>query len=202
MKFEELSEIWNSNDQKLETSIQINRELVKQLGMKKVKSHLFEIKGSAIFEIVVEFIFAVSLMGFMVSHFTDIRFFIPAAILFLFTMFSLIIEIVKLTLFLSLDANVSVVESQKKLNSLKFYEMLDINSLYVIIPFFSVPFLIVFAKFLFNIDLYEFDLFKLSLSLIFGGFVIAVILVFFLKKLGATKKLDESIDFLDELKAE
>jgi len=202
MKFEELSEIWNSNDQKLETSIRINRDLVKELGLNKIKSNLFEIKGSAIFEIVVEAFFAVILIGFMVSNYTEIRFFIPAAILFLFTLFSLIIEIVKLSLFLSLDANVSVVESQKKLNSLKYYEMLDINSLYVIIPFFSVPFLIVFAKLFFNVDLYEFDLLKLSLSLIFGGFVVAVILVYFLKKFGTNKKLNESLDFLDELKEE
>lgn len=202
MKFEELSQIWNSTNQELETSIRINRELVKQLGLKKIKSNLFEIKWTAIFEIVTEFILAVILIGFIIGHFAEVGFVIPAVVLFLFTLFSLIIEIVKLSLFLRLDSNASVVESQKKLAGLKFYETLDTNSLYIIIPFFSVPFLIVFARLFFNLNLYEFDVLKWGLYLIFGGFVIAVVLVYFLKKSGANKKLNQSIDFLNELKEE
>ena len=180
MQFEELSEIWNSPNMELEKSVQINRKLVKQLGMNKVKSHLFEIKWSAIFEIVTQFIFAVILIGFTINHFAEMQFFIPAGLLLVFTLFSLIVEIVKLYLFLSLDSGASVLESQTKLSRLKYFEMLDINSLYVIVPLFSVPFLIVFAKLLFNVDLYEFDLTTLFLYSFFGGLVVAAILVYFL----------------------
>ena len=201
MQFEELSKIWNSPNMELEKSVQINRKLVKQLGMNKVKSHLFEIKWSAIFEIVTQFIFAVILIGFTINHFAEMQFFIPAGLLLVFTLFSLIVEIVKLYLFLSLDSGASVLESQTKLSRLKYFEMLDINSLYVIVPLFSVPFLIVFAKLLFNVDLYEFDLTKLFLYSFFGGLVVAAILVYFLKKYQG-KNLDESISFLNELKDE
>lgn len=200
MQFEELTQIWNSTDMKLDKSLQINRELIRELGLRKIKSNLFEIKWTAIFEIVTEFILAVILVGFIIGHFAEVKFVFPAVILFLFTMFSLIVEIVKLSLFLRLDSNASVVESQKKLSGLKFYEMLDINSLYVIVPFFSAPFMIVFAKLLFNLNLYEFDVLKLTLYSIIGGFVVAAIIVYFLKKSGANKKLNESIDFLNELK--
>lgn len=198
MKFEELTEIWNSPDMELEKSVQINRQLVKQLGMKKVKSHLFEIKWSAIFEIVTQFVFAVILIGFMVNHFAQLWFYIPATILLGFTLFSLIVEIIKLSLFLTLDSGSAVVESQKKLSRLKYFEMLDINSLYVIVPLFPVPFLIVFAKLLFGYDLYQFDVMKLFLYSLLGGLLVAVIIVYFLKKFRG-KNLDESISFLEGL---
>lgn len=202
MKFEELTEIWNSTDQNLEKSVQINHELVKELGLRKVKSHLSEIKWTAIFEIVTEFILAVILIEFIAGHLSEIRFVIPAVVLLIFTLFSLIVEIIKLSLFLRIDSNSSVVESQKKLIGLKFYEMLDINSLFVIVPFFSAPFLIVFARLLFDLNLYEFDVLKLTLYTITGGFFVALIIVYFLKKSGASKKLNESIGFLNELKEE
>lgn len=202
MKFEELTEIWNSTDQNLEKSVQINHELVKELGLRKVKSHLSEIKWTAIFEIVTEFILAVILIEFIAGHLSEIRFVIPAVVLLIFTLFSLIVEVIKLSLFLRIDSNSSVVESQKKLIGLKFYEMLDINSLFVIVPFFSAPFLIVFARLLFDLNLYEFDVLKLTLYTITGGFFVALIIVYFLKKSGASKKLNESIGFLNELKEE
>lgn len=199
MKFEELTEIWNSANIELEKSVQINRELVKQLGLKKIKSNLFEIKWTAIFEIITQFIFTVFIMGFIINHLSELQFLIPAAILFVFSLFSMIVEIIKLKLFVTIDSSATVVESQKKLTGLKYFEKLDINSLYIIIPFFSAPFLIVFAKAFLNLNLYDYDWITYGIYSVFVGFIVAIIIVYFLNKSGV-KKLDDSIYFLNELK--
>ncbi len=44
MDFEQLSGIWNSQNIELEKSLLINRELVKYIGLAKVKSNLRDIK--------------------------------------------------------------------------------------------------------------------------------------------------------------
>jgi len=199
MQFEELSGLWNSTNTELEKSVRINRELVKQLGFSKVKSHLFEIKWTAFFEIFVEAIFTIFLIGFVINHISEFRFLFPAVVLFVFSSFSLMIEIYKLKLLLTIDSKFSVLEVQRKVSRLRTLEIFDTYSLYVLIPFYSVPFLIVIAKAFLNLSLYEFGIMDWFIYSVIGGLVIAIIIVFFLRKLGI-KKLDETIDFLDELK--
>lgn len=199
MQFEELSGIWNSTDIELERSVQINKELVKQLGFTKVKSHLFEIKGSAIFEIIVEAIFSIFLVSFVVDYISDPQFLLPAVVLLIFSLFSLIIEIFKLKLFLTIDSSATVFGAQKKLSKLKYLEFLDIYSLYIIVPLYLVPFLIVIAKAFLNLDLYDLGIMDWLNYSIFGGLMIAAILVYALRKF-RNRKLEESIAFLNELK--
>lgn len=199
MQFEELSGIWNSTDIELEKSVRINKELVKQLGFSKVKSHLYEIKWTAFLEIFVEAIFSVFLIGFVINHISDFRFLFPAVVLLVFSSFSLIIEIYKLKLFLTIDSKSSVMEAQRKVSRLRYLENFDIYSLYVLIPFYSVPFSIVIAKAFLNLSLYEYGIMDWFIYSVIAGLVIAAIIVYSLRKL-RSKKLDESIAFLNELK--
>ena len=92
MKFEELSGIWNSADMELEKSVKINKQLVKELGLAKVKSRLYEIKWTSIIEIGVNAIFLSFLTGFIFDHFSDFKFSIPAFILLVVTVVSLAIS--------------------------------------------------------------------------------------------------------------
>lgn len=197
MKFKELSGIWNSTDMELEQSVQINKELVKQIGLRKVKSRLYEIKWTGIFEIAVGFLFFNFLVNFIVAHFVEFKFFVPAVILLAITLSSLIFEIYRMRLFYTIDAKTAVIEAQKKLAQLKRLEILDIYSLIIIIPLFASPFLIVIAKAFLNIDLYmHFTNWLIQLSA--GSILIAAILIYILKRF-PNKNLQESIDFLKEL---
>lgn len=198
MKFEELASIWNSNDTALENSVKINRELVKEVGFSKVKSNLYEIKWTSIFGVVVGVLFFNFLLGFMVEHFSSPEFFFPALILWGITVFGLILAIYRLNLLYTLDARARVMEARKKLMRLQQLEIMDIYSLYVIIPLFSAPFMIVMAKAFLDLSLYTFDLTWL-IQFTLGSVVVAVILVFFLRKY-PSKNLRASIEFLDELK--
>jgi hypothetical protein len=198
MEYQELASIWNSTDLGLEQSVKINKDLVKRISLTKIKSRLFEIKGTAIFELIVESLFSIFLIGFIIDHVSEIIFSLPAGILLIITLFSLVIEIYKLKLYYSIDASSSVIEAQKKLTKLKKLEIQDIQSLYIIIPLFSAPFLIVTAKAFLNLSLYSFGTNWLIYHTL-GSFVVALIIVFFLKRY-PDKNLMDSIAFLDELK--
>lgn len=198
MKFKELTDIWNSTDMELEQSVQINKALVKQIVLSKVKSRLYEIKWTGIFEIAVGILFFNFLVSFIVAHFADFRFYIPALILLIITVSSLIFEIYRMRLFYTIDSKTAVIEAQKKLAQLKKLEIRDLHSLIIIIPLFSTPFLIVAAKAFLNMDLYALNT-NWLIQLSAGSILVAAVLIFILKKF-PNKKLQESIDFLKELK--
>ncbi|MDQ6845931.1 MAG: hypothetical protein M3Z92_16560 [Bacteroidota bacterium] len=198
MKFEELSGIWNSADLALDKSIQINKELVKNIGISKVRSGLYEIKLTAVIGIIAGIFFSIFLSGFFFNHVLDFKFSFPAFILLVIILFSLIIEMYKLILIYTLDSKSPVTEARKKLMRLKKLEILDTYSLCIIIPLFSAPFMIVIAKAFLHLNLYAFNT-NWLIYFTAGSIVIALILVFFLRKYPG-KNLAKSIAFLNELK--
>ena len=84
MEYQELITIWNSSNAELNTNVQINRKLIKEVGFKKIKSHLTEIKWSAFFELFIGFFWTRFLVGFLMDNFWDIKFCITAILLYVF----------------------------------------------------------------------------------------------------------------------
>lgn len=198
MRFEELSGIWNDADTTLEQHLKINRNLVKNIAIRKVRSGLYEIKFTAFIGIIAGIFFTMFLWRFMIKNYMQLRFFIPASILLLTTMFSLVTAIYRLILVYTLNPAATVIDSQQKLIRLQKLDIIDIYSLYFIIPIFTAPFLITAAKAFINLDLYKFNT-RWLIYLTAGSVIIAAILIFFLKKYPG-KKLAKSIAFLNELK--
>ena len=200
MEYQELITIWNSSNAELNTNVQVNRKLIKEVGFKKIKSHLTEIKWTAFFELLVGFFWTRFLVGFLIDNFWDIKFCATAILLLIFAIYSLVLNCYKLKLYFSVDTRFSVVETQKKIERLKNIQLFDIKSLYIIITLFSAPFVIVIAKAFLHIDLFALGILgKGLLYYTFGAFIIAVIVVFFLRKYPG-KSFQESIAFLNELK--
>jgi hypothetical protein len=200
MNFEELSQIWNETDMDLEERIAVDRNLVKEVGVSKIKSSLFEIKWEAIIEVVVGIFFLKFLANFTYEHFTEFKFSIPALILLNITLFGVLFEGFRLFLYYSLKADDPVAEVQKKLARLRYWEIIDVYSLLVIIPLFSAPFFIVIAKAFLHISLYDFNLTWLVHYTIGSGIV--AIILFVILRLFPNKKLTEAIEFMRELKEE
>ena len=198
MKFDELSNIWNSADLELEKTVTINKKLVMKVGLNKIKSRLFEIKWKAVIAIPINALFVFFLVDFISKNFSDIWLLASGLILLAITIFSLIFEIHRLNLYYTLDSKAAVLAAQKILTQLKKLEILDIYSLFIIIPLFSAPFLIVFTKAFLNLDLIAINSTWLMYQT-FGSIVVAAIIIFVLRKY-PNKKLSESIAFLNELK--
>lgn len=200
MKFEELSAIWHSNDLTLDRSIRINKKFVKNLGISKVAARHYEIKLTATIGIVTGILFAIFLFRFIFEYFTDLKFSVPAMILLVSTCFGLIIEFYNLLLVYTINPESTVEEARKKLIRLKKLEIMNVYSLYVVIPLFGAPFMIVMAKAFLHLDLYAFNTSWL-IYFTAGSIIIAVILIYFLRKLSG-KKLSQSISFLNGLRDE
>ena len=198
MKFEELSNIWNSADLELEKTVTINKKLVMKVGLNKIKSRLFEIKWKAVIAIPINALFVIFLVDFISKNFSDIWHLASGLILLAITILSLIFEIHRLNLYYTLDSKAAVLAAQKILAQLKKLEILDIYSLFIIIPLFSAPFLMVFTKAFLNLDLIAVNSTWLMYQT-FGSIVVAAIIIFVLRKY-PNKKLTESITFLNELK--
>lgn len=198
MNFEELSAIWNSQDNELEQSLLVNRELIRRLGLAKVKSRLHNMKWTAILGVLVVFWWLTFLGGFIVQHLPELEFSIPAFMLLALSVYSLAFEVYRFLMLYNIDSRSSVAEAQRSLILLKKMETWDINSLLVIIPLFSGPFFLVLAKGIANISLYDFDL-TWQVSYMAGSMLVAILMVFILEKF-PDKSLAESISFLEELK--
>jgi uncharacterized membrane protein len=200
MEYQELINIWSSSNDELKTNVQINRKLIKEVAFKKIKAQLAEIRWTSVFGLAVAFFWIPFLIRFVVANFGDLKFCLQGLLLLGISLFSMILNVYKLQLYYSINSRFSVLKTQHKIERLKYLELLDVKSLYIIIPLFSAPFFIVIAKAFLHIDLFSFGIFgKALLYYTLGAIVVAIILVFILSK-STDKKLKESIAFLNELK--
>lgn len=199
MNFEELSELWNKNT-KEEAIIEVNQTLLNEVSFTTIKRSLREIKWTAFFEIIVNFFWLPFLVEFMIEHYAQLRFSIPAGILIFIAAYSLVLECYKLYLYYSINHQFSILETQKKLERLNFLELFDNNSLYILIPLFLIPFLVVSIKGMLGVDLFMLGLSARVILIATGGtFVVSVIIVFFLNRF-PNKELRDSIAFMKELR--
>ncbi|MBU1820338.1 MAG: hypothetical protein KKG00_02345 [Bacteroidetes bacterium] len=197
MEFQELAKLWNSADEELGSRIEINRKLVKEVSMRKVRSHLTEVKWTAYFELAVNLLFVQFVGRYVVENLYEVKFLIPGLLLFAMTLFSLIFSSYQLTLYYGIRSGTSVVQTQTKLARLRYLELLDLNLLYIMIPLFYATGIIVAAKAVADYDMYRHASFLFYNTL--ASAVIAVVLIFILKKY-PDKRLKEAQAFVDELK--
>ncbi len=197
MELNELVEIWQSTDTQLDDNLKINKKLLKEVSISKIKSYLVEFKLGNIIEIIVNSVFVIFLMSFIVDHFLFFEFSIPAVALYIIVAGSLGLNIYKMVLYYKINAESSVIQTQKNIERLKFFDILNKNSLYIIIPIFSTTFLIVMAKALLNYDLYQLGNWLIMFTA--GSFVVALIVVFLLKKF-PDKNLQKAAAFLKEIR--
>jgi len=197
MELNELANIWKKSDHQLKESLVINKKLLKEVSTSRIKSYLGEFLLSNIIEICVNGAFSIYLLGFIIDNFMLYKYSVPAIFLWSVITGGFVFSIYKLYLYFSIDINYSVIQTQMNIEKFKYFERLDRNLLYVIIPLFSTAFLIVGAKIVFNFDMYVFD--KWLLIFMAQSFIIAMIVVFFLKKF-PDKNLQKASSFLEEIK--
>ena len=196
MELHELSTIWNGTDSKLENTVRVNKSLFMEVSMNRIKNNLNSLRWTGYFEIIVNFLFLLFVVNFTLSNLSELKFLIPGLILFAFSIYSIYFSIKKLVLHYGINAQTPVLQTQLKLENLKLLETRETQLLYVFIPLLSPVFLIVGAKFILNIDLYNYMNWLIAQTA--GSVVIAVIIVFILKKF-PNKNLEKSIAFLNEI---
>ncbi len=196
MELHELTNIWNGSDNKLESTVKINKSLFMEVSINRIKTELSPLTWTSFFEIIVSFLFLFIMIKFSVSQLAELKFLIPGLLLILFSCYSIIFSLQKLYLLFGIKAETPVLLTQKKLKKLKLMEIRERQMLYIFIPLFSPIFLIVGAKAFFNLDLYLFINWLIAQTA--ASILIAAIIVYVLKKF-PDKNLDRTLKFLNEI---
>jgi len=198
MNFDELADSWQTADDGLHQNIIINQSQINKKAMRKIRSNLSETKWEALFELVVNIPFFYFLKGFCFGSYQAPPFLIPGLFLFIICVGTIIFCGYKLLLISRISPKFPIVEAQRNLLLLQYYNRLEINSLYFLIPTFSLAFLIVFAKGMFHVNLYA--IFGWSMIPYFGWSVVVGAIIVILMKLFPDKQLQRAIRALEELK--
>ncbi|NNC84726.1 MAG: hypothetical protein HKN75_01515 [Bacteroidia bacterium] len=197
MELDQLTDIWKNTDKESE-KLEINKSLFKEVGMSKIKSNLMEYRLENTIELIVNSLFIIFLVYFMVNHFTVAKFFVPALLLWISAVASIVLSGYKIYWFQSIDAKNSIIKTQKAIERIKFFDRLDTNTLMIVIPVFSLAILIVLAKGLLGIDLYAIG--NWMVHYFFGSMIVGIIITVLLR-LFPDKNLKKASDFLKEIKS-
>lgn len=196
MELHELTNIWNGSDNKVESTVKINKSLFMEVSINRIKTELSPIRRTSFFEIIVNLLFLFIMIKFSVIQLSEIKFLIPGLLLIAFSCYSIIFSLKKLYLLYSIKAETQVLLTQKKLEKLKLLEIKEKHMLYIFIPLLSPVFLIIGAKAFLNLDLYLFINWLIAQTA--GSILIAAIIVYVLKKF-PDKNLDRTLKFLTEI---
>ncbi len=197
MNIQELTNLWNAGESSDQDLVTLNRKLLKSVTIYEVKSMLGELKWSWIIELVINALFFPFILQFIVGHYQSFEFFIPGIIVLLVNVSGILICIYKIRTYLGISPQFPVWEMQLKLTRLKYIETIEVNSLFVIIPVFSAPILIVLAQGLFGFNLYLLGDWIINYTL--GSVVVGVIVVLIIKKY-PSKKLENAIALFRDIK--
>ena len=196
MELNELTALWKDQDTQLDNIITVNRSLLKEISIQKVRSRLGHIKWSAVFSIVMYIIFLGFIAEFTLANYGIVKFLLPGLALIIYSLAAIYLNVYRLTLYYQINAYDAVLKTQKVSEKLNYLDQFQKKSLYVAIPLFWVAFAIVTVKALTGYDLYQQGTWLMWSTA--ASALIAVLVVFFLKKF-PDKRLRSSIDFLREL---
>jgi hypothetical protein len=193
MEFQELSQIWQNADDQLEQNIQLNQLYLKEISNRKIRSQMGNYFAEVIIELVVALFFQLFLGTFLGQHLDAPAFWIPAGVLMIANIYTIIFNVYQLHLYSQIRLDKPILETQRIMSRLRYLERLDTYSLLLLIPLLATPFLIVVAKYLLGLSLYTFSQYFLPFMAM--NFIVAIIIVSLLR-LFPDKGLKESQAFL------
>lgn len=196
MEFQELNQVWRNADQELKEKIHLDLPSFAEVSQRQVRPQMINYLFNVLIELSVGIAFQSFLNSFINQHWEQTAFLVPAVLLVLINVYSIIFNSYQLYLYFQINLSKPILEAQRNMARLRFLERVDTYSLLLIIPLFVAPFLIVAAKHFLGLNLYEFREYFVPFSLM--NLVVAVIIVVLLR-LFPDKGLKESQEFLDNI---
>ena len=195
MDLDRLKEIWENQDTR--SWIPVQQELLTNTSIHKVRSKLYEVKWENLIELLISLPFFIFIVDFTINQWGNPYVFYPALSILIFSIASIAFNGYQLYLFYGISPEKGILENQRRVEQLRYNRLLEINALLVIIPLFSVPFLLIGAKIILGFDLWELG--SVLVSFFLGSIGVAMVIVFLLRRF-PNKALEESSRFLQELK--
>jgi hypothetical protein len=198
MELQELENIWNEYDKRIDDRIKVNYKFLKKVSLEKTRSLLLPGKVNAILEVIINFLFLGPLAGFAKTHISDLKFSLPALLLALIVLATIAWNIYGFILLSQIDYRSPIITIQKKLEKFKFQNLYrQQRLLYILLPVSQTLFFIVFCKGLININIYDYPKFFI-LQFLCG--IIVVPLISWIVKISPDKKFNAALHFLNDIK--
>jgi hypothetical protein len=154
MELQDLKNKWAEYDSKLDASIRLNAQLLRESVLSRANTVLTRLSRSILAELIVNFAAVVLLGAFIADHVGHPRFVVPAALLDVFAIALVIAGIRQLVALRTLDYGAPVVEIQRRLEWLKIRRIQATKWALLLAPLLWTPLLIVALKGLFRVDAY------------------------------------------------
>lgn len=179
MELDELKEKWAEYDHKLDLSIRLTKRLLDAPRMNRARTALRWFAFFLTLEVAVALAVVAALGSFLADHITSLQFAVPAAVLHLFEVATLIVLIRQIMLALAIDYSQPVAAIQRRLESLRVLHVRQIQWTLFASPLLWPPLLIVGLKAFLGVDAYRLlGISYLFYNLLFGiAFLVAAIWV-------------------------
>ena len=175
MNLEELKLNWAAYDQKLDTSIRLNLQLLNTIKLNKTQSAMQRLIAILALDLVVNVIIVVCLGSFIADHIAAPRFVIPAVALDVFAVLLIVSSIRQLIIAREVDYSGPVAEIQKKMETLRIHRIKRTKWTLVLATLVWTPLQIVALKAFLGLDAYAlFGTGYLAWNMIVGVAVIAL----------------------------
>ena len=155
MELDEFKQKWAEHDRKLEVNIRLTRQLLSATKMNRARSALQRLAVFLALESIITLAVIIVLGSFIGDHIALVRFVVPAGVLHLFEIATLIVLIQQIRLALHIDYSRPVAGIQKELESLRMLHVRSIQWTLLVAPLLWTPLLIVVLEGFWGIDAYK-----------------------------------------------
>ena len=156
MELEEIKNRWNEFDNKLEKSLQLNKQLLNKINLDKAKNKLRTLLIYKLLEMGVLVYVIYYLVNFTIKNIDSTQFSISALILIFFGVMGYISDIRQISVIIRLrtDKADDITSKQKNLTTLKLLIVNYVKWALLSIPFFPV-WIVLIPKIFLNVDIYS-----------------------------------------------
>ena len=195
MNIDELRNAWNTYDEGLESKI--NLDLLKMASVDKSKSLTRTFKFGVIVEIIVSLFFVNYMAEVVIEHWATWEYCLPALVIGLISLGTVIWNIYALAQISFLDYNASIAETQKRMERVYTQSKWRNTTLhYLLVPLVAAMLAIMALKYL---DVNLAGHLDIILYAVLGG-IAFVPMVVWIVKMTPDKEMESAIRFLDEIK--
>jgi hypothetical protein len=155
MELDELKIKWAEHDRKLDESIRLNRQLLRDTYTRRAKFALWRLAGMLAIGAIMVLVVIVSLGGFIAKNWSTPRFTFPAILLDLAAIAALAALIAQIGLALTIEYNQPVAVIQKRLEMLRKFRIRYSQAICLTMTLTWVPIFIVVMKTFLGLDVYR-----------------------------------------------
>lgn len=175
MELDELKARWAEHDRKLEVSLRLNRQLLRDTYTSRARSALWRLAGMLALGAIALLPLIVALGGFIAVNWSAPRFVIPAMVLDLMAIAALATLIAQMGLALTIDYSQPVAQIQKRLETLRKMRVRYVQAIFLTSTLTWAPIFIVVMKAVLGVDVYQaFDRTWLAANVAIGVGILAV----------------------------